>query len=439
MNDRDGGIDVRHFFSEVEQKLYLAGAGISMEPPSCLPSARTIMDAILAFITDPETIASIKQIPGLRYEYVVQMFRDSVDDDLKVLDFFERAMKPNFIHQILAKEMKNKNCVLTTNFDYLIETAFGLADPRLKIIISETDFNQHSNIIEIFDRGLYPLYKIHGSKKNSITGEDTKKWVITTLDAIGKHKKDAILSVPVYEEALFENVGADRELIVLGYSGSDDLDIMPALRLMKHVKRVVWVEHELDANLPVVVVQLKKLENQDDVKAKECVSDRDLFLQDFLYEHIPVFILKVHTGKFILIVTGKEYLKESSIEMENFNEWLKDNFKPPGNFQKHFNSAKIFQDFGLFKESTNHFTRALDILKTPSSQEVIGDDKERSINEGVILSCLGMNCMSTGEPQKALEHLGACCQVFTKTQQVEKLAHQLINIGMIYQDYGMRD
>ncbi|MHA1340808.1 MAG: SIR2 family protein [Promethearchaeota archaeon] len=120
---------------------------------------------------------------------------------------------------------------MTTNFDYLIETAFGVEDPRLRIVISENDFKKYSDPAQAYSSNEIPLYKLHGSKKNLKSGEDTKQWIVATLDALGKQKKEDIFTVPAYQQKLFENIGKGRTLVVLGYSGDDDFDIMPALSM----------------------------------------------------------------------------------------------------------------------------------------------------------------------------------------------------------------
>ena len=75
---------------------------------------------------------------------------------------------------------------------------------------------------------------------------------------------------------LFEKIGANRVLIVLGYSGSDDLDIMPALRLMKNVQRVLWIEHVVDPAVPGIIVPLQKIDHLgEDQPASNADMDPD--------------------------------------------------------------------------------------------------------------------------------------------------------------------
>ncbi|MHA1340807.1 MAG: hypothetical protein ACTSRZ_12115 [Promethearchaeota archaeon] len=69
--------------------VFLAGAGISAEPPSNLPTARQMMDAILRFIDpDKDAFNKLSQISDLRFEYIIEFFRDHIDKNLKILDYF---------------------------------------------------------------------------------------------------------------------------------------------------------------------------------------------------------------------------------------------------------------------------------------------------------------------------------------------------------------
>ena len=55
--------------------LFLAGAGISMDAPANLPSAKHIMDMMIDDGALEEYKATLKTMHGIRYEYVVQVFR----------------------------------------------------------------------------------------------------------------------------------------------------------------------------------------------------------------------------------------------------------------------------------------------------------------------------------------------------------------------------
>ncbi|MFX0067033.1 MAG: hypothetical protein ACFFC7_33285 [Candidatus Hermodarchaeota archaeon] len=64
------------------------------------------------------------------------------------------------------------------------------------------------------------MYKLHGSWRNVKTGEDTRESIITTLEALGKHRGDDVFTLEMFKRPLFQKICQGRTLIVMGYSGS---------------------------------------------------------------------------------------------------------------------------------------------------------------------------------------------------------------------------
>ena len=66
----------------------MVGAGISCDPPSSLGSARDVMKALVQYGCAKDAVDEILQYPGLRYEYLVQEFRDTYDSELKFMEYY---------------------------------------------------------------------------------------------------------------------------------------------------------------------------------------------------------------------------------------------------------------------------------------------------------------------------------------------------------------
>ncbi|MFX1238856.1 MAG: hypothetical protein ACFE8P_14200, partial [Promethearchaeota archaeon] len=45
---------------------------------------------------------------------------------------------------------------------------------------------------------------------------------------------------------MFDNISCDRSLVVMGYSGSDDFDIVPTLKVIKGLRNLIWINHVND-------------------------------------------------------------------------------------------------------------------------------------------------------------------------------------------------
>lgn len=111
-----------------------------MEPPSGLMSGEEIMEAILRFGTKEEVISELLAIKQLRFEYLIELFRENYDSDLKLMGYYDQSTHPNLVHQFLAQMVRQGHYVITTNFDSLLERAIGLEEKRLEVIITCQDF-----------------------------------------------------------------------------------------------------------------------------------------------------------------------------------------------------------------------------------------------------------------------------------------------------------
>ncbi|OLS12075.1 MAG: hypothetical protein RBG13Loki_4296, partial [Promethearchaeota archaeon CR_4] len=91
-------LDLGTILRDSNQLVFLAGAGISMDSPSSLPSARQMMSALVEYGAPARVKDTILKISALRYEYLIEMFRTYYDPELKLMNFFELATSPNPIH-----------------------------------------------------------------------------------------------------------------------------------------------------------------------------------------------------------------------------------------------------------------------------------------------------------------------------------------------------
>ena len=114
----------------------------------------------------------------LRFEGVVGILQDTLDEELKIIGYYSECTTPNIQHFFIADMIKKGHFVMTTNFDFLIEYALqqsGVPDNEIIPVISKKDFGKFQDPNEQFRLGKKTLYKIHGSTKNIIKDEETKK------------------------------------------------------------------------------------------------------------------------------------------------------------------------------------------------------------------------------------------------------------------------
>ncbi len=186
----------------------------------------------------------------LRFEGLVEIFRDRLDHELKVIDYYGESDKPNVQHFFLAEMIKKGHFVMTTNFDFLIEYALvqsGVSKNDVVPVITKEDFQKYKNPSDWFEKGKKMVYKIHGSTKNAITDEDTKDSLVATLQAFGSNKEGLnVFQVEPFKRPLFDNISKSRSLVIMGYSGCDDFDVVPTLMVLKNLKNVIWINYTPD-------------------------------------------------------------------------------------------------------------------------------------------------------------------------------------------------
>ena len=136
-----------NLFNENESYTFLAGAGISMSPPSSLPSAQQFIKVLLEYCVPKGFQEYIYNIENLRYELLVEEVQRVFDPELRFLDYLESQTDSNLIHFFLANCISKGHNIITTNFDYLIEHAIYKLENKALIkdfspIISKSDFLQ---------------------------------------------------------------------------------------------------------------------------------------------------------------------------------------------------------------------------------------------------------------------------------------------------------
>ena len=214
----------------------IAGAGISMSPPSNLPSWWQYNKAIVEIIKElagelcPEAsdlIAAIDIEKGLPVQCISEVIvRQGAGESyfglLELLD----AVSPNANHLSLVElaRYRKLNAVITTNFDTLIETAFMQEAVPLFTIVRDEEY------YELSQESVCKLFKIHGSVTDYASLVDTITQKATGLSPA----KRFILS----------NILTDSEIIVIGFSGADldfDLDYIPISQALENGNNVTWI------------------------------------------------------------------------------------------------------------------------------------------------------------------------------------------------------
>jgi tetratricopeptide (TPR) repeat protein len=199
------------------QVVFLVGAGISTERQSWIPLWGELVSSLLRVIAGEEgrdEVQYTKPLMSLLFNEVIFNQMTQIIGLNKTAEALKACMNTNSysaIHKFLAWAMKEfKNPVLTTNYDELIEEAVGWR---------QNDTSESNNL----------LIKLHG-----------------TLSKVEKARFTINLIFAPLEDNLKEravNALNDRIVVVAGYQGLDEFDVIPILFDEAHPRTIVWLVH----------------------------------------------------------------------------------------------------------------------------------------------------------------------------------------------------
>jgi tetratricopeptide (TPR) repeat protein len=271
------GESLENLFSPKKEYVFLIGAGISMNSPSNLPSAREISHFFIELNSPKDEIPILLKSRDLRYELIIDAIADVIDPKTSFMDYFALDIDSNLLHHFLAEMIKLKHGLMTTNFDCLIEKVLSQIIPdknKIKVIITKEDYMKNDNFPEIVKQGNYLLIKLHGSKKNYITNEDTSSSLITTITSLGQGREPLkTFAIEPYKRELISSLISNRTLIIMGYSGGDDFDISPTLKEFGNLNEIIWINHQSkvetsDPQKPFKIFQLQEFEKKQTKEKK---------------------------------------------------------------------------------------------------------------------------------------------------------------------------
>jgi tetratricopeptide (TPR) repeat protein len=217
--------------------IVLAGAGISMAAPSCLPDWYGFNLALLE-----EIKASALALPGLPENAAaavrrldigklgVEAFSDVVVQSLAGESYFPLLQvldsdQPNANHEAIAELAHRGLCrgVVTTNFDTLLESAFRKADLACDVLETPEDFRDNP-------KSGCPIYKIHGS--------------VTATRGLVDTVSQKLRGLPFPVRARLIDLYHRYHILVVGFSGEDlkfGADYLALSALKDSDKGITWV------------------------------------------------------------------------------------------------------------------------------------------------------------------------------------------------------
>ena len=405
----------------IEPLSFLVGAGCSVDAPSCLPAGRSMMDAIIEHVSNKDDVNKLKSLEELRFESLVEIVRDNLDPELKTIDYYLQCDKPNIQHFFLAEMIKAGNFVMTTNFDLLIEHAMlklGIPIENIKIAISKSDFGSLNDPDKLFKNGSHVLYKIHGSSKNLITNESTKESLIATIQAFGSNKEGmSVFQVEPFKKALFENISKERTLVIMGYSGSDDFDVVPTLKVLPEMKSVIWIDH-VSSQKPRVF-EIESSDNQSKKKVDQILAEiKEVANVSHVYK------VEINTTQFVKMSLPNDFPISSTDFELTPQQWLNERVKIDDESIRLLIPQQLYYDYNHYEDS----------LRCATQLRAFALKNERQLLEVRARLLEGKVLISLGEHKKALSIFLETLKMAKSLNSDELLAAAFNSIATVYSE-----
>ena len=332
---------------------FLIGAGCSTDSPSCLPSVKEMMRALIDYFcieSKKKTLYELVNTNIIRFEALIESIQVNFDKELKIIDYYNQCDSPNEQHFYLAEQVKKGNIVLTTNFDHLIEKALiDISSNEVEIIpvITKDDYVKFNNAQDLIKNGKYPVYKIHGASQNYITKEDTKDSLITTIKGFGKGKEDInLFQIEPFKKPLFDYATKNRILIVLGYSGSDDFDIIPTLKKLNLLDMIIWINH-VNSKLNYEIISMNDLgDDRDNSNLKNLYSKMNLKNLG-----VPFYLFNANTSELLKKANNQNKFTEFSKFQITPYDWFSLHLPIDNIFKQYHVTINILLDFNLLEDA----------------------------------------------------------------------------------------
>lgn len=338
----------------------LAGAGVSLDAPANFPIAMQIINSLIKSISANEEIykflnTGVKRdnveneyrLSGnyIRFEMLIDVI-SLCDPDLKILEAIKEYKVPNLNHYNLAFLAIRGHYIFTPNFDDLIERAIYNLGYTPKTICTSEDYNNY----QFKDDGTIPVFKLHGSYYKYIRKGNHKKTVKSTIQASLSSiiTGNSQLLLPDFKTTILKKcIKKTSDLLILGYSGGDDFDIVPSLLNIK-TKHITWINHSNDINYNNTITEV----NLDEDSGKNRLIKAQL-------AKIPKSVELYNTNtKFFLIKEGKINIlpkQRNSSHKCGFEHSIMTWREQLSNDEKYYMAGEILFRLCFFQESYRLF------------------------------------------------------------------------------------
>lgn len=360
---------------------------MSRNSPTGFPTAAEIVNGILRVLTpgNPSTLAELRDLadwsrpskrsPGdyIRFEQLLEAIHSLADPDLSILGLVELYTDSNPLHCLLARRALAGDIIVTTNFDCLIEDAILALGGEPVTVCRLEEFGAWKSFLS---GGRTPVFKLHGSYWR-YDGRGTRDCAIetaqATLEAVAAG--GAVMRLPEPKRSFLLECTRKRRMVVAGYSGSDDLDIMPTFQELDPAE-VIWIDHG-----PGLEDISDSIRDRVLRTAPGDLSVRERFFRRMLEESAPrLRVIRAETSPFLhdhvgLALPAPEHSSGNNRLEEFLDRWSADHLRH--DYQRHLVIGGLLRILARAERAVDHLrTAERDCARIP----LAGDDLAKIYN-----------------------------------------------------------
>lgn len=384
---------------EENKVVVFCGAGISRN--SGVPLVNEIKKEILSHLCKEEEIDLLlnDKIP---FELFMQTLIEHSESE-KLLELFEIG-EPNTNHFFLAELAKKGklSCVITTNFDTLLEKAFDIKGAAYKVFDTEESFDKIES-----KSSTTSIIKIHGSIENRLQ-------MAVTLKRVSGKRLFAARKKVITDVMQMNSEGC---LLVLGYSCSDYFDINPIIEDIKEKNKVLFLQHNRLEDQTLKIKPISLMEGNNPFKKYDgnyLNVNTDFFVRDFSFY-------------FLKEITEDGLTKKPEWE-KIVLDWTIEVCSNKSKVAMGYIAGQIFNVCTRYGAAINYFNKTLTEATTTGNNDY-------KINSLYSLGRCYRDTQTNNKGfQKALKYLYRAYKSCLKFKTLKKQCFCMLSIGVTYED-----
>ena len=383
------------------------GAGISKNPPSNLPLAGELRACILENLVtdqemDVEVLAKMKGEPDEmgKVAYPFEYFIQTIDRGsgkrskfLKHMITIYKAGYPNMCHVLVARLVKSGHVqeIMTTNFDTKLEQAMeneSMTNGKdFKVFFSEKHFSE----VDLERLEVPVVFKIHGS----VVDEESLRATLDLISRQGLMERRARVL-----KHFFTN---NPNLMVMGYSASDEFDINPVILSTRSKSKLFWIRRPENSE---AIRELRYPFKHFNGKVIEC----------------DLNVVAERLWKMFVNVEWRENLEIDTKWRPEIERWV--NSLHPG--QRYFLIARICHDIKELDAAEKHYKEGLRIVEGAGN----------SAGMALFLHNLAVIEQFRGNHDKARDLLRRSLEIFKRVGSETEVSSTVNQLGIAQKNLG---